>query len=148
MVISSILGVLACIFLSWDTISTIADAGCVMGAIFVVARYGTPMVQAFYRKQPCRDDIILCGMALHALGTGGLRLVRQVGLELEMLDTWTIRYSFVGISIVTMLGLFLKGVAPPLGDQKVQVTPLGAVGIMLVMSTGLALSITLLREIY
>lgn len=101
------------VILTPSQINDALDCFVVSGAVAVLIRYGKPFWWALKARRPRPEQILIASICGMCISTGGLRIFRQFGLEMDLISDQVILYSMALITAVMIFSIFLKVIAPP-----------------------------------
>lgn len=134
-------------FLPADLVNDVLDCYAIAAGACVVARYGKQIYAALQKARPDGTECLLVSIGGIAVTISALRMLREFGLELGIIESLTVQYAFAMITVVMVFALFLKVIAPPLplADAKINVGPWYALALALASGTSLSAIVLAIR---
>lgn len=125
-------------FLPHQLVNDILDSFCVAGCIVFIVRFHAPVAEALRARRPDAPAVWLVAISGTVLSVGLIRALREVGLELGLLESPAVGYVFGGITVLMVFSIFLQIAAPPFRHGTLRLSPWAALAIAFVSGTLMA----------
>lgn len=121
------------------------DSLAIAGAIIWFTLYGTHAVNNLCKKEPNPGEMYVISSGLILFGIGGLRILRELGIDLGIISMPYVQFTFAMLSALMVFGVYMKIIAVPLHGGDRVLTPWAGLLIMLGAGTVLTIFIFILK---
>ena len=134
----------ACYVFPVTALNRFLDAFVIAGCTAALVRYGSYGLAGLRQRNPTGPDVLLASICLMTFTVGSLRVLREIGLDLGIIQSKPVAYTFAMITATMAFAIFLTVVSPPVQRGSFQLSPTAALILALLLGAVIAAVISVI----